>query len=137
MKRNCQRLYLRSTIIIPKVLQFVIGILIEYYFVKIPILESYAITHKFDLICLTETFLDSSYSNDDTRLQLAGYSLLRVDHPMNIKRGWVCIYYKEHLPLICKPNLTPLDECLVCELKVGNKKCFITVLFRSPRQSLE
>ena len=101
-------------------------------FVKIPILESYAITHKFDLICLTETFLDSSYSNDDPRLQLTGYSLLRVDHPMNMKRGGVCIYYKEHLPLICKPNLTPLDECLVCELKVGNKKCFITVLYRSP-----
>ena len=30
-------------------------------------------------------------------------------------------YKKEHVPLICKPNLTPLDECLVCELKIGNK----------------
>ena len=49
----------------------------------------------------------------------------------------MCIYYKEHLPLICKPNLTPLDECLVCELKIGNKKCFISVLYRSPSQSLE
>ena len=106
-------------------------------FVKIPILEAYATTHNFDLICLTETFLDSSYQNDDPRLQLTGYSILRVDHPMNIKRGGVCIYYKDHLPLICKPNLTPLDECLVCELKVGNKKCFITVLYRSPSQSLE
>ena len=106
-------------------------------FVKIPILEAYATTHNFDLICLTETFLDSSYPNDDPRLQLTGYSILRVDHPMNIKRGGVCIYYKDHLPLICKPNLTPLDECLVFELKVGNKKCFITVLYRSPSQSLE
>ena len=62
---------------------------------------------------------------------------MRADHPRDIKRGGVCIYYKEHLPLICKPNLTPLDECLVCELKIGNKKCFITVLYRSPSQSLE
>ena len=56
---------------------------------------------------------------------------------MDIKRGGVCIYYKEHLPLICKPKLTPLDECLVCELKVGNKTCFITALYRSSSQSLE
>ena len=62
---------------------------------------------------------------------------MRADHPRDIKRGGVCTYYKEHLPLICKPNLTPLDECLVCELKIGNKKCFITVLYRSPSQSLE
>ena len=26
-----------------------------------------------------------------------GYSLLRADHPIDIKRGGVCIYYKEHL----------------------------------------
>ena len=55
-----------------------------------------------------------------------------------LKQIWgVCIYYKEHLPLISKPNLTSLDECPVCELKVGNRKCFITVLYRSPSQSLD
>ena len=42
-----------------------------------------------------------------------------------------------YFPVICKPNLTPLNECLVCELKIGNKKCFISVLYRSPSQSLE
>ena len=106
-------------------------------FVKVPHLEAYAITHNIDIICLSETFLDSSYSSDDQRLQLSGYSLIRADHPRDLKRGGVCIFYKEHLPLICKPNLTCLDECLVCELKIGNKKCFITVLYRSPSQSLE
>ena len=44
------------------------------------------------------------------------------------------IYYKEYISLICEPNLT---QCLVCELKIGNKKCFITVIYRSPSQSLE
>ena len=106
-------------------------------FVKIPHLEAYAITHYLDIICLSETFLDSSYPYDYPRLHLTGYSLLRADHPMNIKRGGVCTYYKEHFPLISKPKLTPLDECLVCELKVGNKTCFITALYRSPSQSLE
>ena len=106
-------------------------------FVKVPHLEAYAITHNIDIICLSETFLDSSYSSDDQRLQLSGYSLLRADHPRDLKRGGVCIFYKEHLPLISKPTLNCLDECLVCELKIGNKKCFITVLYRSPSQSLE
>ena len=106
-------------------------------FIKIPHLEAYAISHNIDIICLSETFLNTSYSNNDTRLHLHGYSLIRADHPKDLKRGGVCIYYKEHLPLICKLNLTPLDECIVCELKIGNKKCFITVLYRSPSQSLE
>ena len=36
-----------------------------------------------------------------------------------------------------KSNLTPLDACLVCELKISNNKYFITTLYRSPSQSLE
>ena len=38
---------------------------------------------------------------------------------------------------IPKPAMTQLTECLVCELKINNKKCFITVLYRSPSQSIE
>ena len=33
--------------------------------------------------------------------------------------------------------LNTFRECLICELKIGNKKCFITVLYRSPSQLLE
>ena len=57
-------------------------------FVKIPLLEAYAITHNLDVVCLTETSLDSSYS-DDPR---SGYSLARAEHPMGKKRGGICIY---------------------------------------------
>ena len=106
-------------------------------FIKILLLEAYALTHNFDIICLSETFLDCTYLHNDPRLSLPGCSLIRADHPMNLKRGGVCIYYKEHLPLICKSILTPLDESLVCELRCGNKKCFISVLYRSPSQSLD
>ena len=74
-------------------------------FVKIPLLEAYAISYNFDVVCLSETFLDSTYSNDDPRLQLSGYSLVRADHPMDTKREGVCIYYKEFNSLICKPKL--------------------------------
>ena len=63
-----------------------------YNFVKSPLLEAYAITHNFDVICLSETFLDPSYSNDDPpRLQLSGYSLVRADHPIGYKT-WRGLY---------------------------------------------
>ena len=106
-------------------------------FIKIPLLEAYITVNKFDIICLSETFLDSSFLDDDPRLNLNGYSLIRADHPSDTKKGGVCIYYKNYLPLIQKPALSALNECLVCELKVGKKKCFITILYRSPSQSIE
>ena len=68
-------------------------------FAKISLLEAYNAVHDFDIICISETFLDSSYSNDDVRLALNGYNLIRSDNINNTKRGGVCIYFKEHLPL--------------------------------------
>ena len=31
--------------------------------------------------------------------------------------------------------MTHLQECLVCEIAFGNKKCIISLLYRSPSQS--
>ena len=53
-----------------------------------------------------------------------GYSLLRVDHPNIIKRGGVCLYSKESLPLIRRSGLSNMKECLVTEINANNKKCF-------------
>ena len=51
-----------------------------------------SVTHDYDIICLSETFLDSSISNDDERINIKGYNLLRADHPSNKKEGaFVCI----------------------------------------------
>ena len=41
------------------------------------------------------------------------------------------------MPLVIRPNLTALDKCLVCEIQNGSKPFFITVLYRSPSQSIE
>ena len=51
------------------------------------------------MLCISETHLDSSISNDDTTLSLPGYNLARSDHPDNVKKGDVCLYYKEKLSL--------------------------------------
>ena len=37
-------------------------------FSKLSLIESYNTHHNFDMICLSETYFDSSYADDDTRL---------------------------------------------------------------------
>ena len=66
-------------------------------------------------------------SNDDVRMRIEGYNPLRADHPSNKKRGGVCMYYKEHLPIIKRDDLCSLKECLVKEIIVGKKKLFFCV----------
>ena len=53
--------------------------------------------HTYDFICLSETWLDSKTSIDSNDLSLKGYNLNRVDNPVNVKKGGVCVYYKETL----------------------------------------
>ena len=106
-------------------------------FLKVSLIEAFITTHNFDIICLSETFLDSTVSQHDEDIMINGYSLLRVDHPSNSKRGGVCLYFKEHLPLIRRNGLSILQECLVTEIIVDNEKCFLTCFYRSPNQNHE
>ena len=53
--------------------------------------------HTYDFICLSETWLDSKTSIDSNDLSLKGYNLNRVDNPVIVKKGGVCVYYKETL----------------------------------------
>ena len=53
--------------------------------------------HTYDFICLSDTWLDSKTSIDSNDLSLKGYNLNRVDNPVNVKKGGVCVYYKETL----------------------------------------
>ena len=66
--------------------------------------------------------------HNDERNNINGCSLLRVDHPNNIKPGGICMYFKESLPLIRRSNLSNMKECLVTEINVNNEKCFFTCL---------
>ena len=91
-------------------------------FIKLQLIGTYIATNNFDIVCLSETFLDSSIPNDENRINIAGYSLLRADHPSNTKKGGVCVYYKDFLPLIRKYDITDLKECLVMEITVENEK---------------
>ena len=107
---------------------------IVHNFIKVSLLKNLVVTNDYDKICLNKIFLDSSIDNDDDRISIRGYNLLRADHPSNTKRGDVCIYYKDHLPIIKRNDLCQLHECLVSELRIGKNKCFFTCLFRSLSQ---
>ena len=69
-------------------------------------MEAFITSNNFDLVCLSETFLDSTIPNDHVNIQINGYLLLRADHPNDIKFRGVCIYFKESLPLIRRNDLT-------------------------------
>ena len=56
--------------------------------------------------------------------------LLRADHPNYIKRGGVCIYFKESLSLIRQNGLTNIKDCLVTEISVNNEQCSFTCVYR-------
>ena len=66
---------------------------------NLSLLKAYNTIHKYDILCISETYLDSSVSVDDTTLSLPGYDLVWSDHPSNIKRGVVfaCIIKRINL----------------------------------------
>ena len=62
-------------------------------------MKAFVTVHKFDKICLSETYLDSRIPFDDNNLEISGYNLKHSYHPSKSKRGGVCIYYKNFIPL--------------------------------------
>ena len=69
----------------------------QFMIYQTTIIEAYIATNNFDIVCWSETFLDSIISNDDKRIKIGGYLLLRVDHPSNTKKGGVCIMKTSYL----------------------------------------
>ena len=59
---------------------------------KVSLLSAYISVHKFDIICLSETYLNSKIPSDDENLEIAGYNLVREDHPSNSNCGGVYKY---------------------------------------------
>ena len=102
-------------------------------YVKLYLLTAYSLDHSFDNICLSETYLNSETSPNDTCLELQGHNLFRSDRTCNNKRGIVCIYYKLTLPLRIW-NISNLDECINIEASIANKILHFIQLYRSPSQ---
>ena len=64
-------------------------------YTKVSLLTAYNLTHNFDVICVSETFLNSETAANDPDLEIPVYDMYRADHPSNCKIGGVCISTKQ------------------------------------------
>ena len=101
---------------------------------KISLLTAYNTTHQYDVICISETFRDSSLPLDDHNISNGGYSLTGADHHDNVKMGGVCLYFQENLTLKVIDN-SFIPQCIICEITLQNQKSYLVVTYRSPSQS--
>ena len=90
--------------------------------IKISLLQAYITQHNYDLICLSETFPNSSIETNNDRISIDGKNLIRADHRSDSERGEFCIYYKEHIPLIKRDDICALYNCLVTEIRSQGEK---------------
>ena len=103
-------------------------------YLKVSQLQAFNLVHKFDILCISETHLDSSVSMDDNALSIEGYSIIRADHPSNTKRGGVSIYYNGKISVRQMSN-TNLPECLEYKIVIRKKNGYVITLHRSPSQN--
>ena len=54
-------------------------------FAKVSLLSAYISVHKFEIICLSETYFNFEIPSDDENSEIPGYNLLKEDHPSNSK----------------------------------------------------
>ena len=90
----------------------------------VSLLRAYTSIHKFDVICISETFLNSDTAFDDN-LKIEGYNIVRSDHPCNSRRGGVCIYYNQSLALKIldmKVGLSPSKKHFLFALMIALQK---------------
>ena len=103
--------------------------LCAYNFSKVTQLKVYSSLYKHDFICLSETYLASSITDEEVKIK--NYKLIHADHPDNIKRGGDCIYHKESLP-VQEIKLSYFKEAFLLEMDYNNKKVLISAIYRSP-----
>ena len=81
---------------------------------KLSVIEAYNSVYKYDFVCTFETFLNSSILGDSEDVQLKGYKLIKPNHPFDLRRGGVCIHYRESLAVEVINTLF-LTECILSQ----------------------
>ena len=93
---------------------------------KINDLSALMLMDSFDIVALTETWLDSDF--DDRHLYLDSYNIFRRDRCGQLGGG-VLIATKLHLPCVRRYDLEVDAEMLACELKISNTRCLLFAVF--------
>ena len=84
---------------------------------------------NYDLISICETSLNDTVEIPETLFK--DYTFVQANNPNNSRHGGVGLFFKNSLPAIVRNDLS-FDESVVIELKLGRKKIFFSVLYRSP-----
>ena len=63
-------------------------------YIKLSFLRAYVSTHKFDVIYISETYLNSGTSTVDENLEIVGYIFIRADH---LSEAWGCLHLLQTL----------------------------------------
>ena len=101
---------------------------------KINIIEGLNTFHRFDLFGVVESYLSPNITDDQLGIHGFAPAPFRADSkdPAGRLRGGVCLYYNENLPIINREDLVNIDETIVTEIKMKNKKVFFILSYRSP-----
>ena len=98
---------------------------------KIDLIE--AELSNFDIICLTETWLD--YRTTDDTLALKGYNLYRRDLTGD-NHGGICVFAKRNIFTRRRNDLELPDvECIGIEVSTRQRKILIGTFYRPPNSS--
>ena len=104
-------------------------------YARIPLIESFQATYDFDIFGVCESLLNIDIHND---VNISDFSAepFRADKPENSRCGGVCLYYKENLPIKERPDLVPIPEAIVAELKFQRKKIFFVLSYCHPNLTI-
>ena len=103
--------------------------------IKISLIEAYNSIHRFDVIALSKSMVNSSISNEDIFIEGFSKEIYRNDHLSNTKKGGVCLYFREGLPIKRRTDLELVQEMIVTEITIARKKIFFITVYRSPSQN--
>ena len=91
-------------------------------------------SHNYDIVAITETFLNDQVTDDLIRLQ--GYDLIRSDRLARMGGG-VAIYIKSEISarVLISSSSYPESLCdfLIIELKMNGENLLFSVIYRPPR----
>ena len=69
--------------------------------------------HKFDIICISESYFNSDTLSSDDNLNISGYNMSGADYLPGNRPGGVYIYYNETLPIKMLKTLITFRDVFV------------------------
>ena len=101
-------------------------------YARIPLIESFQATYKFDVFGICESALTAEIANENILIEGFSPDPIRADKADDTRNGGVCLYFREDLPIKSRPDLAILPETIVAEIKIKRKKIFFLLSYRHP-----